>query len=109
MFQCCICVCYVLIENLMLTYLKLLECLSVRIPIAHDSDRSFCPILLKFEMHVRYVMSLTKTKFHGQNTGSSKRACASTQFTSGFADFTLVPTVHHNAPSSRPILIQFGT
>jgi len=49
------------------TDIKSLECLSVylsEIPIVHDSDCSFCPILIKFEMSVTHLT--TKTKFDGQ-------------------------------------------
>jgi len=42
-------------------------CLSLRLSEVHivlDSDRSFCPIFLKFEIYVTHLT--TKSKFHGR-------------------------------------------
>ena len=40
-------------------------CLSERVPIALDSDRSFCPLFLKFEVQVTHILT-KKSKFDGQ-------------------------------------------
>jgi len=57
--------------------LSLCVCLS-EILIVHDSDRSFCPIFLKFGPWVTHLT--TKTKFDGRLHRSSKRAYASIYF-----------------------------